>query len=52
MIKKREGAVLRFKEWLAMEERRQALIRRIKRTMRFYRSDDGNLVVTASRSDC
>jgi hypothetical protein len=51
MSRQVSGTVLRFKEWLAMKSRRQALIRRIKRTVRFYLTDDDNLVVTASRSD-
>jgi hypothetical protein len=40
-----------FKEWLAMQRRRQALIRCIKRTMRFYRLDDDSVAVRVSRSD-
>ena len=51
MIKSKDGTVLRFKEWLAMEKRRQALIRRIKRTLCFYRIDDDNYAIRVARSD-
>ena len=51
MSEQRTGTVMRFKAWLGVQRRRQALIQRIKRTMRFYRTDDDNLVVTVARSD-
>jgi hypothetical protein len=51
MIRQASGKVLRFKEWLAMESRRQALIRRIKRTLRFYRIDDDNYAIRVGRAD-
>lgn len=51
MIRKTQGTVMRFKEWLAMQSRRQALIRRIKHTLRFYRIDDDNYAVRVARSD-
>jgi hypothetical protein len=51
MNQKRQGTVMRFKEWLAMQKRRQALIRRIKRTLCFYRIDDDNYAIRIARSD-
>ena len=51
MIRKKSGTVMRFNEWLAMQSRRQALIRRIKRTLRFYRIDDDNYAVRVARAD-
>jgi hypothetical protein len=51
MNQKRQGTVMRFKEWLAMQKRRQALIRRIKATSRFYWAGDDNDANSVARAD-
>lgn len=51
MSKQKQGTVMRFREWLAARGRRNALIRCIKRGVRFYRADDDNYAGRVAGSD-